>query len=63
MLLPASLVTSSVEGIKTSQVAKLLQKYLAGIPATFSNSSKVSFLIPASLLVFRSVTKNKIVFG
>ena len=55
MLLPASLMASSIDGSRTSQVAKLrLQKYLAGIPAAFSNSSNVSFLMPASLLVFRS---------
>ena len=48
MLLPASLMASSSDGSKTSQVAKLrLQKYLAGIPA--------AFLIPASLLVLISV--------
>ena len=56
--------TKSSVGSRTSQVAKLLlQKYLAGIPVAFSNSSKVSFFIPANLLVFRSVIINEIVFG
>ena len=41
----------------------LLQKCLAGIPAAFSNSSKVSFLMLANLLVFKSVTMNDMIFG
>ena len=54
----------SSDGSWTSEVAKLLlQKYLAGIPAAFISSSKVSFLIPTSLLVFKSVIINDIVFG
>ena len=44
-------------------VKLLQQKYLAGIPAAFSNSSKVSFFKPAYLLVFKSVTMNDIIFG
>ena len=61
MLSPAILIASSSEDSRTSQVAKLrLQLYLAGIPADFS---KVSFLRPLSLLVFRSMTTNDIVFG
>ena len=31
--------------------------------AAFSNPSKVSFFIPASLFVFKSVTTNEIIFG
>ena len=64
MLLPASFVASSSDGSKTPQVAKLLlQKYLTGILAAFRNSSKVSFLILVSFLVFRSVTIKESVFG
>ena len=64
MLPPARLFPTSSEGSKTSHVAKLLrQKYFPGMFAVFKRSSKVSFLIPASLLVLMSVTTKDRVFG
>ena len=64
MLLAASFFAASSEGSRTSQVAKILQqKYLPGMFAIFSNSSKVSFLRPTSLQVRKSVTTKDRVFG
>ena len=64
MLPLANFFTTSSEGSRTSQVAKLLQqKYLPGMFALFRRSSKVSFFSPASLLVFRSVTTKDRVLG
>ena len=64
LLLLASLVASSCDGNRISQVAKLrLQKYLAGIPAAFKISSNLSFFSLASLLVFMSETIKDRVFG
>ena len=40
-----------------------LQKYLAGIPAALKSSSNFSFLKPANLRVFISVTIKDRVFG
>ena len=39
------------------------KKYLPGMPAGFSKSSKVSFSIPASLLVHRSLTTKDRILG
>ena len=64
ILLPASFTANSSDGSRTSQLAKLRpQKYLAGIPVAFSSSSNVSFLIPANLLVLKSVTIKDKVLG
>ena len=64
ILPPASLFAASSEGSRTSQVAKLLrQKYFPGMFAFFNRSSKVSFFIPASLLVLMSVTTKDRVLG
>ena len=64
MLLPVSFFARSSDGSSTSQVAKLLQqKYLTWIPAAFNSFSKVTFLISASLLVFKSVIINEIIFS
>ena len=64
LLLLASLVASSCDGSRISQVAKLrLQKYLAGILAAFKISSNLSFFSPASLLVLMSETIKDRVFG
>ena len=61
---PASLAARSSDGNRTSHVAKLrLQSYFAGMSAAFCKPSNVSFLIPASLFVFKSVTTNEIIFA
>ena len=63
-LLPTSFLASSSEGSMTSQVAKIRrQKYWHGIPADSKSSSKVSFLIPDSLLFLKSVIMLDRVFG
>ena len=73
-LLPASYMASSFEGCRTSQVAKLSwQKYWHGMPADFNSSSLTApfeqriltapFLIPANLLVLKSIMIYDRVFG
>ena len=64
MLPDASFFARSSEGSRISHVAKLRrQKYRHGIPTDLKTSSKASFLMPASLLVFRSVTTKDRIFG
>ena len=64
MLPDASFFARSPEGIRISHVAKLRrQKYRHGMPTDLKTSSKASFLMPASLLVFRSVTTKGRIFG
>ena len=63
-LLPASFAASSSEDSKTSQVTKLRwQNDRHGISAVLRSSPNVSFLIPASLLVLKSVIMKDRVLG
>ena len=63
MLLEATLAAWSLDGSRTSHVAKLLQKYWHGTPAFLSKSSNPSFFRPTSCLVFRSVTTSETILG
>ena len=60
MLLEATFAAWSLEGSRTSHVAKLfLQKYWHGTPAFRSKSSNPSFFSPTSRLDFKSVTTSE----
>ena len=60
----ASFFAGSSEGNRISHVTKLRrQKYRHGMPTDLKTSLKAAFLIPISLLVFRSVTTKDRVFG
>ena len=64
ILLEATLAAWSLEGSRTSHVAKLLlQKYWHGTPAFRNRSSNLSFLSPTSRLVFKSVTTRETILG
>ena len=63
-LLLASFTVSSSEGNRSSKVAKLRrQKYRHGMHADFKSSSNISRLIPANLLVIKTVMMLDKVFG
>ena len=64
MLLEVTFAAWSLEGSRTSHVAKLfLQKYWYGTPAFRSKSSNPSFFSPTSRLDFKSVTTSETIFG
>ena len=64
ILFEATLAAWSLEGSRTSHVAKLLlQKYWHGTPALRNRSSNPSFLSPTSRLVFKSVTTRETILG
>ena len=60
----ATLAAWSLDGSRTSHVAKLLlQKYWHGTPAFLRRSSNPSFFRPTSRLVFWSVTTRETILG
>ena len=64
MVVDAAFAACSLDGSRTSQVAKLLrQKYWQGTPAFRRRSSNPSFFSPTSRLVFRSVITSDNILG